>query len=102
MERHGETMKRLSSGLYAGDEVRAERKADHCWAFEMPCNQLGRLLWFEFPPRGLWTHIGTWRTLDSGLWIASRLRAGTHFYDAHDHIARIYDEDVYAVLRGER
>ena len=49
----------------------------------------------------LWTGIGAWRTLDTGLWVASRLRAGTHFWDAESSVARIFDEAVYAAIRGE-
>jgi hypothetical protein len=94
-------MTRTLPGLYAGPEVRAERKADGLWAFEMQANQLGRHLWFEFSPHGLWTAIGAWRTLDTGLWVASRLRAGTHFWDAEAAVARIFDESVYAAIRGE-
>lgn len=88
-------------GLHAGPEVRAERRKDGLWAFEMKANQLGRLLWFEYSPHGLWTEIGAWRTIDTGLWVASRLRVGTHFWDAEFSIARIFDEDVYAAIRGE-
>lgn len=102
MQRHGETVKRLLPGLYAGEEVRAERRKDDLWAFEMKCNQLGRYLWFEYSPHGLWTSIGAWRRLDDGLAVAARLRAGTHFWDADLHIARLYGEKIYAALRGER
>ncbi|EQB14900.1 hypothetical protein RLDS_12075 [Sphingobium lactosutens DS20] len=63
--------------------------------------QLGRQLWFEYSPRGLWTAIGTWRTLDTGLWVAARLRAGTHFWDESCQTARLYGEDVYSILRDE-
>ncbi|MCK9549517.1 hypothetical protein [Aquamicrobium sp.] len=101
MERHGETIKRLYPGLYAGNEVRAERRDDRLWAFEMKCNQLGRFLWFEYSPHGLWTSIGAWRTLDDGLGVAVRLRAGTHFWDADVDVARPYGENIYAALRGD-
>ena len=93
-------MTRTMAGLYAGPDVRAERRMDRRWAFEMKCNQLGRHLWFEFSPHGLWTAIGAWRTLDTGLWVASRLRAGTHFWDGEIDTVRLFDEVVYAVLRG--
>lgn len=101
MQRHGETMKRQHPGLFAGNEVRAERRTDRLWAFEMKCNQLGRFLWFEYSPHGLWTSIGAWRRLDDGLGVAARLRAGTHFWDADAQVARLYNEDVYAALRGD-
>jgi len=97
MERYGETMARIMAGLYAGAEVRAERRSDGCWAFEMWCSQL----WFEYSPHGLWTAIGRWRTLGTGLWTASRLRAGTHFWDADTHVVRLFNENVYAALREE-
>jgi len=102
MTRHGETMTRILPGLYGGPEVRAERRRDRLWAFEMRCNQLGRYHWYEFSPHGLWTSIGAWRTLDTGLWVAARLRAGTHFWDAESAVARIYNEAVYAALREIR
>ncbi|WIW89596.1 hypothetical protein K3M67_06455 [Sphingobium sp. V4] len=92
-------MKRLFPGLYSGEQVRAERTKG-LWAFQMKANRLGHRLWFEFS-HGLWTAIGDWRTLDTGLWVASRLRAGTHFWDAETAVARIFDEAVYAVIRGE-
>jgi hypothetical protein len=101
MTRYGETIERIMPGLYAGPEVRAERKLNGLWAFEMKASQLGHRLWFEFSPHGLWTGIGAWRTLDTGLWIASRLRAGTHFWDAESSVARLWNEAVYAVIRGE-
>jgi len=101
MDRYGETMNRLFSGLYSGEEVRAERRPDGLWAFQMKANRLGHRLWFEFSPHGLWTVIGDWRTLDTGLWVASRLRAGTHFWDAETAVARLFDDVVYAVIRGE-
>ncbi|PKP94723.1 MAG: hypothetical protein CVT77_01575 [Alphaproteobacteria bacterium HGW-Alphaproteobacteria-16] len=102
MQRHGETMKRLFPGLYAGIEIRAERTDNGCWAFEMRCNQLGRRLWFEFSPHGLWTSVGTWRTLDEGLSVAARLRAGSHFWDASIQTARLFREEIYAALREEQ
>lgn len=101
MNRHGESMCRLLPALYAGEQVRAERRDDSYWAFQMKCNQLGRQLWFEFSPHGLWTNIGAWRSLDQGLSVAARLRAGSHFWDSDTQRTRIYTEDVYAILRGE-
>lgn len=94
-------MTRLLPGLYTGPDVRAERGTNGLWAFQMKCNQLGGRLWFEFSPHGLWTAIGAWRTLDTGLWVASCLRAGTHFWDAESSVARIFGEAVYAAIRGE-
>lgn len=94
-------MTRLLPGLYAGLDVRAERRMDGLRAFEITCNQLAGRLWFEFSPHGLWTAIGAWRTLDTGLWVASRLRASTHFWDAESSVARIFGEAVYAAIRGE-
>ncbi|MDH2134050.1 hypothetical protein N5J77_23235 [Sphingobium yanoikuyae] len=39
--------------------------------------------------------------METGLWIAARLSAETHFWDEADQIARLNTEDVYAVLQGE-
>jgi hypothetical protein len=100
MNRHGEAMRRVLPGLYSGDEVRAERRDDGYWSFEMKCNQLGRQLWFEFSPHGLWTSIGAWRTLDQGLSIAARLRAGSHFWDSRNELARIYTEEIFGPPRS--
>ncbi|MBT2245832.1 hypothetical protein JQK15_20165 [Sphingobium sp. BHU LFT2] len=100
MIRHGESMERILPGLYAGNDVRAERHR-RGWAFQMKCGQLGRQLWFEYSPHGLWTAIGIWRTLDTGLWVAARLRAGTHFWDESCQTARLYCEDVYSILRED-
>lgn len=101
MERHGEKMKLRFSGLYDGDEVRAERRGTS-WLFQMKCRKLGdREGWYEYSPTGLWVCIGSWPTLDRGLWIAARLRSGSHFYDRTTGLCRPYGEDVYAELRGE-
>jgi hypothetical protein len=101
MIRHGESIKRVLPGLYTGDDVRAERRGDRHWAFQMKCGQLGHHLWFEYSRHGLWTAIGTWCRLETGLWVAARLRAGTHFWDESGQIARLYGENVYSVLRDE-
>jgi hypothetical protein len=81
MIRHCESIKRVLPGLYTGEDVRAERGGDRNWAFQMKCGQLGHRLWFEYSPHGLWTAIGTWRRLETGLWLAARLSAETHFWD---------------------
>lgn len=102
MQLYGEKMTRRFAGLYDGEEVRAERRGVS-WLFQMRCSQIGdRIGWYEFSPRGLWTNIGMWPTLERGLFVASLLRSGTHFYESYNGgRARPYTEEVYAELRGE-
>lgn len=93
---HG--MRRVMPGLYQGDDVRCE-KVDGLWRFDLKCNQLGLLTWYEYHPAGAWTPIGKWRTIDAGLAVADRLRSGVSFWDADLQRTRAYDEEVYALLR---
>lgn len=93
---HG--MRRVMTGLYQGDDVRCE-KVDGLWRFDLKCNQLGLLTWYEYHPAGAWTPIGKWRTIDAGLAVADRLRSGVSFWDADLQRTRAYDEEVYALLR---
>lgn len=99
---YGEEMRQLMPGLYSGDEVRAERNANGFWRFQMKARQLGQFAyWLEYSPSGHWCAIGGWRTLKEGLWVASRLRSGTHFWDEGVQTCRLYGEEIYEALRHE-
>lgn len=100
---YGETLKFKMKGWYEGPDVQAERPGffEGPWKFAMRCNRLGLENWYEYSPNGLWTSIGTWPTLKRGLFAASCLRSGSHYYDARDLILRPYTEEIYARLRNE-
>ena len=101
MTRHGESLTRKFANLYEGEEVRAEHNGTH-WAFQMRCRRIAdHLPWYEFAPGGQWTSIGSWPTLDRGLFAAAQLRTGTRFYDDSHGLFRFYDEEVYAELRAD-
>lgn len=94
-------MKRLQAGLYAGEDLRAER-VDGAWRFEIQGRQLGvRGYWIEYNPGGFWCAIGSWKTIDAGEDVGDRLRRGTHFWDGDTNRCRLYSENAYAQIRGE-
>lgn len=95
-------MRRLMPGLHEGDMIRAERKKDGNWAFDMRLRQIRENgpFWFEPDNDGPWQSIGSWPTLAKGKQAAELLRTGTHFWDAGDYVCRPYNEAAYAKIRG--
>lgn len=99
MKKYGLTIKRQMHGLYDGDMIRAEL-VEGSWRFQMLCNRIcEKLPYYEFSPHGVWTPIGSWRTLDAGMWAGSKLKCGTHFYDSSTAICRVYNDEIYRELR---
>lgn len=96
-------MKRHFAGLYEAENVRCEHFQGGGWKFDIRGRGLavGRD-WVEYSPHGHWCHMGTWLRRKDGLFVADQLIAGTHFWDYSLHKSRLYTEEVYAAIRGER
>ena len=95
-------MTRKMPGLHEGVNLRAEKSTRGGWSFEMRMRPLGAgTFWYEHTPDGQWVPIGSWKTLRAGRDAAELLRKGTHYWEGKDLVCRLYNEETYAVLRGE-
>lgn len=76
------SMRRVMPGLYASEDVRAERR-DGGWRAEVKLRDCGKILGkitdlYEYDRAGLWHPVGSYRTLAICEEAAIRLRRGTH------------------------
>ena len=96
-------MRRTMPGLHGGQFIRAERKKDGHWAFDMRMRRIAENgpWWFEPDIHGPWHPIGSWPTLARGRQAAELLRSGTHYWDQSTYSCKPYDEAAYAKLRGD-
>ena len=97
-------MRRIMPGLHEGELIRAERKNDGHWAFDMKMRRIAENgpWWFEPDINSPWHPIGSWTTLAKGQQAAELLRTGTHYWEQSTYMCHPYDENAYAQLRGER
>lgn len=96
-------MRRIMPGLHAGDMIRAERKNDGHWAFDMKMRRISEKgpWWFEPDNHGPWQSIGPWPTLERGRQAAERLISGTHYWDQSTLSCKPYNDAAYAAIRGD-
>ena len=96
-------MRRTMPGLHGGQFIRAERKKDGHWAFDMRMRRIAENgpWWFEPDIHGPWHPIGSWPTLARGRQAAELLRSGTHYWDQSTYSCKPYNDAAYAKLRGD-
>lgn len=97
------SMRRTMRGLHEGKLIRAERKKDGHWAFDMKMRRIAENgpRWYEPDIHGSWHPIGSWPTLERGRQAAELLRSGTHYWDQSTYSCKPYNDAAYAKLHGD-
>lgn len=85
MTDRGSRMKKEMAGLYAGDRVRVERNLDGGWRTEVKLRDCGEAIgvatgYMEGSDEGLWTHVGTYRTMKQAQKACDALFSGSHVF----------------------
>jgi hypothetical protein len=92
-------MRRVTRGLYRGDDVRAERiHVNGGWATEVKCRRIGETRYFEYHPNGDWHHIGTFRTLASAEAARDLLKSGNYVLSPAHYSSELGDMRTALVL----